>query len=135
MMISHDRYFINQIANQVWELNNKQLDYFLGDYDYYLWKKEETRLRWERENKLKIEASVIKKPKQTSGEKAVKVDIKEIEEEIFKKEERLEELVNLLGGQEIYRDTEHLIKIQREYNFLEKEMESLYEKWEAAINK
>jgi len=135
LMISHDRYFINQIANQVWELNNKQLDFFPGDYDYYLWKKEDIRLQKEKESKVNTGATVIKKPKQLKREKAVKTDIKEIEGEIFKKEERLEELVSLLGSQELYKDTEQLIKIQQEYGLLEKELEELYKRWETVLDK
>ena len=41
LFVSHDRYFINRIATKVIELSMMMLLFYLGDYDYYLEKKEE----------------------------------------------------------------------------------------------
>ena len=40
MFISHDRYFINRIADKIFEMDNYSISTYLGDYDYYLDKKE-----------------------------------------------------------------------------------------------
>jgi ATP-binding cassette subfamily F protein 3 len=41
LFVSHDRYFINRITTKVFELSSRKLNEYLGDYDYYLEKKEE----------------------------------------------------------------------------------------------
>ena len=40
VFVSHDRYFIESLANRVLELNRGRAHYYFGDYRYYLWKKE-----------------------------------------------------------------------------------------------
>ncbi|MCH4460800.1 ABC-F type ribosomal protection protein [Staphylococcus haemolyticus] len=42
LFVSHDRYFINQLANKVFDLNNDGGQMYLGDYQYYIEKTEET---------------------------------------------------------------------------------------------
>lgn len=39
--VSHDRYFINQTATRILDLTNQAIVNYIGDYDYYLEKKEE----------------------------------------------------------------------------------------------
>lgn len=133
LMVSHDRYFINQVANQIWELKKRQIEVFLGDYDYYLWKKEETKLQKESEKYLKGNKVPTQKTKKVKIKTEKRPTAAEIEKEIMIKEGRLEELVNLLGGQELYKDAEQLITVQREYNMLEKEIETLYEDWSIIV--
>ena len=42
IFVSHDRYFINQLANKVFDLNHEGGQIYLGDYQYYIEKTEET---------------------------------------------------------------------------------------------
>ena len=44
LFVSHDRYFINQLANKVFDLNYDGGQMYLGDYQYYIEKTEEARL-------------------------------------------------------------------------------------------
>lgn len=54
IFVSHDRYFINRIATKVIELASDNSSLFLGDYDYYLEKKEEL-------EELALEKAVVEK--------------------------------------------------------------------------
>lgn len=36
LAISHDRYFLNKIANKIFAMSSKGLDFYLGNYEYYL---------------------------------------------------------------------------------------------------
>ena len=44
LMVSHDRYFLDAVCNQIIELNNQQLNYYKGNYAYFLEKKAESEL-------------------------------------------------------------------------------------------
>jgi ATP-binding cassette subfamily F protein 3 len=43
LCISHDRHFIQTLATDIWEIHNGRLLTYCGDYDYYLYKREEMR--------------------------------------------------------------------------------------------
>ncbi|MBP0003276.1 MAG: ABC-F family ATP-binding cassette domain-containing protein [Cyanobacteria bacterium SBC] len=55
LIVSHDRYFISQVANKIVEIENGEFHLYNGDYHYYLDKKEETRVKAELEAKKKAE--------------------------------------------------------------------------------
>jgi len=54
VMISHDRSFLNHVANQIWEIEDHQLRFFAGNYDNYQQQKHQLIQRWDREYKLFI---------------------------------------------------------------------------------
>ena len=76
LFVSHDRYFINRIATKVIELSSDQATLFLGDYDYYLEKKEEL-------EELALENAVVEKTV------IVKANTSTIDKEAKKKERQL----------------------------------------------
>lgn len=75
LFVSHDRYFINKIADQVAEMERDGITIYLGDYDYYLEKKEEEaeieRLKQEKETTSNSETKKLsyKEGKQLQSEK------------------------------------------------------------------
>lgn len=40
LVVSHDRYFVNEVANRIWEIENQQVKDYKGNYDFYLEEKE-----------------------------------------------------------------------------------------------
>mgnify|MGYP000856511950 FL=1 len=40
LVVSHDRYFVNEVANRIWEIENRQVKDYKGNYDFYLEEKE-----------------------------------------------------------------------------------------------
>lgn len=131
--VSHDRYFINQVANQVWELEQGRLHPYLGDYDYYRWKKEEIKKRQSQDNpETKKQTRAVKEPR-TAKKKEKKPDPQVFEERIMEVEAKLEELAAALGDETLYNDGEKVKRIQAEYQELERELAGLYESWEKAM--
>lgn len=131
--VSHDRYFINQVANQVWELEQGRLHPYLGDYDYYRWKKEEIKKRQSQDNpETKKQTRTVKEPR-AAKKKEKKPDPQVFEERIMEVEAKLEELAAALGDEALYNDGEKVKKIQAEYQELERELAGLYESWEKAM--
>ena len=146
LFVSHDRYFINRIATKIFELSSENLNEYLGDYDYYLEKKEE-QLELERLEKEAEERSLPAKqnsalPQQESKltyqqEKELKKlerqkqrRIEEIEAEIANLEEKIEQNEALLCDPEIYQNHEEVQKINTENELLQSQLEDLMNEWE-----
>lgn len=139
--MSHDRYFINRLATKVFELSPTETKEYLGDYDYYLEKKnEQLELEAIQENEaLKKQAA---KPVETAKlsyaeEKELKKKerqkqrrIEEIEERIAVIEAKLGENEELLCDPAIFQDHEKVQNIQTENDTLHQELESLFAEWE-----
>ncbi len=140
LYVSHDRFFINKTADRILELDDKKLTGYLGNYDYYLQKKEEQKLSsageiaanptkaesTESENKLDWKAQKEEQAKQRKREN----DLKKIEDKIDELETRKKELNKELENPAIATNTLELTKITEEINKLDEELEELFEKWE-----
>ena len=87
LYVSHDRYFINQTATRILELTNQTLVNYIGNYDYYLEKKEE----------LTAFTLLLLKPSSETGESSVKLDWKAQKEEQARLRKRENDLKNDRG--------------------------------------
>ncbi|MRH44881.1 ATP-binding cassette domain-containing protein [Aquibacillus halophilus] len=138
LFVSHDRYFINKIATEVVEMQPKETTVYLGDYDYYLEKKQE-----EYELKELEEASnqTIDETNETKvlfqQEKAVKKEsrkrerrITEIEQEIEHIEESVQEIEDLLCQPEVFQDHEKSLELTQKNEDYNATLEKLMEEWE-----
>lgn len=132
LMVSHDRYFINQVADQVWELAQGEITRYLGDYDYYRWKKEEERKRQQEQLEAKKQAKTAKRQKPAQQQK--KFPAPHVwEERIMAVEAKMEELAAALGNEAVYADGDKVKSIQAEYQQLEMELAELYSNWEKSL--
>ena len=59
LFVSHDRYFINKIANKVFDITEEGYNIYLGNYDYYLEKREQEKIA-KRLKEEKIAEAVVK---------------------------------------------------------------------------
>ena len=133
LFVSHDRYFINKLADRVLELEGGKLKEYLGDFDYYKWKKREMQL--DEEAKLEKSKPIIKKtskPKPVKDDKKV-VSIEKIEKEIELLEEKLAELGEKLGDTGLYSNPEEVKRCTEEYKKIEEELAELYAQWEGFV--
>lgn len=65
LFVSHDRYFINKLATQIVELSPDGSELFLGNYNYYVEKKEEKAAIEEHKKKNKLRPKMLKAPNQS----------------------------------------------------------------------
>lgn len=142
LYVSHDRYFINKTATRILELVNKKLVNYLGNYDYYLEKREElTSIYASPENNLTNSDTVPSKASENKAdwkaqkEQQAKIrkkqnDLKKVEEQIASLEEKSSELNAKMLDPAISSDVGELMKISKELEEISKELEGLYEKWE-----
>lgn len=136
--VSHDRYFINQTAERILDLTNRTLVNYIGNYDYYLEKKDELTARYAgttedasaenavSENKL----SWQQKKEEQAKKRRKETQLKKAEERIEQLETRDAEIDELMASPEICTDYEKISALSIEKNQIAEELEKLYESWE-----
>ena len=129
LFVSHDRYFINSTATRIIELANKTVVNYIGNYDYYLEKKDILGAKPITNNTSKSSSSAISKLNwqeekvKQAQQKKIKNEIKRTEERMALIEAEIEELDNM------YADPAKLMEIHTRKEALSKELDELYDKW------
>ncbi|MDF2871943.1 MAG: transporter related [Anaerocolumna sp.] len=141
LYVSHDRYFINKTATRIMDLTGNILVNYIGNYDYYLEKKDELTPSTTVNNTVSYPGDKDSKESDTKQdwkqqkEEQAKIrkrqnDLKKTEEEIQKLELRNEEIDELLTSEDIYTNSSELIKLTTEKKTLEARLEELMVLWE-----
>ncbi len=151
LYVSHDRYFINKTAHRILDLNRRTLTNYLGNYDYYLEKKDEQLAKIDSaQSPSRAPASGISpvsmssagqadstakqdwkaKKEQQAAQRKRENDLKRCEERIETLETRNEEIDTLMASPEVCTDVARLQELNREKEGNEAELAELYEKWE-----
>ena len=139
LYVSHDRYFINQTANRILNLKNGKLLNYIGNYDYYLEKRENLEnINFSNERSSSNTTAAISSSKeswQANKEEQAKLKkqkklLEKCESNISKFEESLASINELFLDTNIQNDLPKLIKLQKEKEEIEEKLNSLYEEWE-----
>ena len=138
LYVSHDRYFINKTATRILDLTGQRLINYIGDYDYYLEKKEVMEglhLSSLQEQEKKEEASEVKLDWKAQKEeqarlRKVQSQLKKVEEEISLLEDRDSQIDQLLITEQVYTDHLQVHQLNEEKQEIASRLEELYEKWE-----
>ena len=141
LYVSHDRYFINQTATRIMELTNNRFINYIGNYDYYLEKKEELTAAYtvstssDTVQAAETTASEAKLSWQEQKEEQARLrkrqnELKKTEDRIAFLENRDAELNELLSKEEIYTNSVKCQELATEKAANNEELELLYEKWE-----
>ncbi len=139
LYVSHDRYFINQTATRILDLVNQSFVNYIGNYDYYLEKKDtltaayttpkerpassnpstsETKMDW----KAQKEAQAKERKRQN--------DLKKVEERISELETRDAKIDEEMSNPDIFTNSVKCQELSNEKAKLLEELENLYEEWE-----
>ncbi|MDR5659814.1 ATP-binding cassette domain-containing protein [Serpentinicella sp. ANB-PHB4] len=136
-VISHDRYFLDRVTNKIIELSPNKAETFLGNYSYYIEKKKEQAFLLEAdsvpEKQTKTHQKEIRRKEKEAKAKArqQEKEQQEIEEKIIQLESKLEDLKSSMCDEKIYSDPEKSKSVNEEFQFVESEIEKLYEVWES----
>lgn len=141
--VSHDRYFINQTATRILELTNQAVVNYIGDYDYYLEKKEELTEKYapvqqETVTVQETAPATVSEGKltwqQQKEEQARKrkqeAELKKTEARIEELETRDKEIDETLVLPDVCTNVGRCAELSREKGKIQQELEELYEKWE-----
>ncbi|MFF2885123.1 ABC-F family ATP-binding cassette domain-containing protein [Bacillus toyonensis] len=143
LFVSHDRYFINRVTTTVVELSTEGAQEYLGDYDYYVEKKNEMIERaafeqqGQQENQAPVQKTVAqeklnyleeKERKQLERQRTRKIE--ELEQNIVSLEEEIATLEDQLCLPEIYADYEKASEITTKKQTLQEQLEACMAEWE-----
>ncbi|WP_067841760.1 ABC-F family ATP-binding cassette domain-containing protein [Amphibacillus sediminis] len=138
IFVSHDRYFINEMASQVIEQHRNGVTVYLGDYDYYLEKKQEMaelEALKEQEQAVKNQAvsrNSFQEDKQKKQQERKRLRrIEEIEQDIEQLEAKIAENEALLCLPEIFQDHEKALELTEDNQRLVAQIDKLMEEWES----
>ena len=157
LYVSHDRYFINQTASRILELVNQTFVNYIGNYDYYLEKKDELTRAYasaagssasfsgagvptaqslsgsasaSSSSASESKLSWQEQKEQQARERKRKNDLKKTEDEIARLEERNAEIDQELTLEEVYSNSVKCQELSTERAENEERLEELYELWE-----
>ena len=147
LYVSHDRYFINQTATRIMELFSNRFDNYIGNYDYYLEKKEDVRSYGDSLQKDTVQNTWVdpEEVKKAQEKEAAKQDwasqkefaakkrkwetsMKKAEEEIARLEEKITELSTAM--EEVGSDAGRLMELHKEQEAAEASLQEQYAIWE-----
>lgn len=137
--ISHDRYFLNKIADKIVVLSEDGITEYLGNYDYYLEKKKQLLEmdKGEEETVTKTKTQLKEEKKKEREERERKRrsrnKIKKLEEDIEQTEKKISGLDIMLCQEEIYSNPEKSKEVNQEKAELESKLEKLYAEWEKVM--
>ena len=143
LYVSHDRYFINKTATRIIELFSNRFDNYIGNYDYYIEKKEDVRAYGDLQQKDKMPLETIdpeeaqrleeKESKRLDWENQKELSAKrrKWQNALQKAEEKIAKLEELTASmEEVGSDVGRLMEIHKEQEAIEKELEEQYAIWE-----
>lgn len=141
LYVSHDRYFVNKTATRILELTGETFLNYIGNYDYYLEKKElmnrlYTALPEDDSTLPPVSESEVKTDWKAQKEEQAKLrkrqnDLKKTEDEITRLESRDSELDALLSQPDICSNAGKLMELHREKETIQEQLNVLYEQWES----
>ena len=140
LYVSHDRYFINQTATRIMDLTNQAIVNYIGDYDYYLEKKDEmtriyapaqeTAAQEVKENVSETKLTWQQQKEEQALKRKRENELKKVEARIEELETRDKEIDETMVLPDICTNVAECTKLSREKAAIAEELEELYEKWE-----
>ncbi|MDD5827538.1 MAG: ABC-F family ATP-binding cassette domain-containing protein, partial [Lachnospira sp.] len=145
LYVSHDRYFINTTASRIIELTHHTIINYIGNYDYYIEKKDiltEKVLKSVPASSENVPANKIADTNNTTKadwkqskeemakQRKIKNELKRVEERIADIEEQIKDIDEIYNAPETATDTAKLIELHNNKEKLSTELDELYEKWD-----
>ena len=142
LLVSHDRYFINEVASRIWEIDNQQVNDYKGNYSFYVEEKAkraalESTADTGSKSDNKVAAKESRPAKAKPEEKQRRYSEQELEKLLAKVELNIREqeamlklLEKQLADPANHEDLENSARLAEEYEKMKKEIDKLMLKWE-----
>ena len=136
LTVSHDRYFINRVANRVIEMTPEGVTEYLGNYDDYLEKKRRLAQGEDDPAQGKTRTELEKEKRRArlarESQKALKQRVSDLEKRIADEEERVAALEARMADPATYQDAALAQSLAQDHRSAQQALEVLYEEWEEA---
>ncbi len=151
VLISHDEHLVRAISNKVVDVRDHRATTYVGDYDYYLFKRAELEAADDSQAEPKAKSPAAETPKRPAGRnvktkeqrraeaqarqaqsralRATKRRLEEVEAALTPAQARYDELMTLMASEELYNDAGAFDDAMREYTALSKKIPLLEEEW------
>ena len=135
LIVSHDRYFINKIADRILLLTNNGVKEYLGNYDYYLERTTAEKsgavpTENKKDKKEKTQNDYFLQKQKQSEDRKRQTKLKKAEAEIERLDEEIAKTQELLSSEEVAAEYEKLMELSKLLEDLQKQQEEQYEIWE-----
>ena len=142
LVVSHDRYFINEVASRIWEIDNQQVNDYKGNYSFYVEEKvkraaleatADTGSKSDNKVVAKESRPVKTKPEEKQrrySEQELEKLLAKVELNIREQEAMLKLLEKQLADPANHEDLENSARLAEEYEKMKKEIDKLMLKWE-----
>ena len=136
VVISHNRFFVSQVANKIWYIEDKQIKEYPGTFEEYeYWRKKNavtpaTPAKPEKKVEAPPKAKPVQTPSQEAKLKSLEKDLKKIEEQINQLETQKASLENELTKPEVYNNADKLKQVQSDFNETILSLSASNKKWE-----
>ncbi len=144
LYVSHDRYFINQTASRILDLVNHTFVNYIGNYDYYLEKKDELTAAYAGQSHTasytspgapsKAKLSWQEQKEAQAKERKRLNELKKTEDRITELEERDASIDEMMSLEEVFTNSVRCQELASEKAAIAAELENLYERWEELEN-
>ncbi|MBP6385183.1 MAG: ABC-F family ATP-binding cassette domain-containing protein [Pseudarcicella sp.] len=141
VVVSHDRYFVSEIANKIWYIEDYEIKQFPGTFDEYEVWMEDRKAAGHKEKETpkivvsekKVEKIETKAPVNTQEIKKLNKKIAELEVSISEIESKIQNVENQLADPAIFNDTKALEQTNNEYKKVKEQLEIANKSWEVAV--
>ncbi len=137
VVVSHNRYFVSQVANKIWYIEDKQIKEYPGTYEEYEYWKKKTELANatpppSKKSTPKVEkASPVRTKTDEQKIKSLEQEIKKIETTIQKLQSDKSAIEDELAQPEVYSNIDKLANVQSRFDQVDQQLEDANKKWEA----
>ncbi len=136
LTVSHDRYFINRVANRVIEMTADGVTEYAGNYDDYLEKKRRMQEGEEEaaptRTRTELEKEKRRQKLMRESKKALQTRVSALESDISATEELIENLETRMGDPATYQNETTAAQVARDHEAAQNRLEALYEEWSEA---
>jgi len=141
LCVSHDRYFINETATRILELYNGRFINYIGNYDYYLEKRDAMHALYDEKEagqsaspqKTKANEDWLRQKEEQAKKRKAESELKKVEEAIERTEKLIAGIDEEFGKPENGSNAALLTELTKKRAALSDELASYYEKWEEMI--
>ena len=143
IVVSHDRYFVTQIANKIWWIEDNEIKEYPGTYDEFIW--------WRSQNETSDKGQMdapkkeVSKPKQSHKDpekkqndneiRKLKADLEKIEEQVTSTETKIKEIETKLVDPSVFTEEDLLKDTNADYEKQKRRLDELNDRWEEVAMK